>query len=44
MFWKAVTGVLRTSIAFQRSASAIGAAIVVSLAVYDLIKARRKKR
>jgi hypothetical protein len=44
MFWKAVDSVVRASVAVHRAAAAIGAAMVITVAVYDYVKSRKRER
>lgn len=41
MFWKFIAGLSKATFHLSRSATAIGAAVVISVGVYDFLKARR---
>ena len=41
MFWRILGGVVRTSIAINKSVTAIGAAAIIMLGVYDYMKNRK---
>lgn len=43
MFWKLLTGLSRATFHLSRSATALGAAIVISVGVYDFLKTRRER-
>lgn len=43
MFWKILSGVLRTSVTLSRTATALGAAIVITVGVYDFMRARKRQ-
>ena len=42
MFWNVLSGILRGSVMISRSATAIGASIVITVAVYDYVKRRNR--
>lgn len=42
MFWRIVLGVTKVSVNLSRSATALGAAIVITVGVYDYLRARRR--
>jgi hypothetical protein len=44
MFWTALGNVLRVSITMQRTFTAIGAATIIAVGVYDFVKHRNKTR
>ena len=44
MFWNVLSGVVRTSIAINRSLTAVGAAVIITVGVYDYLKARQRRR
>jgi len=43
MFWKFLAGLAKGSFYISRSATAIGAAVVITVGVYDFLKARREQ-
>jgi len=43
MFWKFLAGLSKATFHISRSATAIGAAVVISVGVYDFLKARKKR-
>jgi len=43
MFWKFLAGLSKATFHISRSATAIGAAVVITVSVYDLLKARNKR-
>lgn len=43
MFWKFLSGMSKASFHLGRSATALGAAIIISVGVYDFLKARRER-
>jgi hypothetical protein len=44
VFWKILTGLTRTTIAINKSVTAVGFAIVVGVGVYDFMKARKERQ
>ena len=44
MFWNFLGGLVRTSIAINRSVTAIGAAAIIMMGVYDYMKNRKGKQ
>lgn len=40
MFWKVLFGITKVSINLSRSATALGAAVVITVGVYDYLKSR----
>lgn len=43
MFWKFLAGLSKATFHISRSATALGAAVVISVGVYDFLKARKKR-
>lgn len=43
MFWRVLTVVLRTSTLVHRTAAAIGATVIITIATRDFIRSRRIK-
>jgi uncharacterized membrane protein YadS len=43
VFWKLVSGITRTSLAINKTVSALGLAIVIGVAVHDFLKQRKKE-
>jgi len=43
MFWKILGGITRTTIAINKSVTALGLAVVIGVGVYDFMKARSKR-
>lgn len=43
MFWKILSAVVRTSTAINRTVTALGAATIITLGVYEFVKNRRKR-
>ena len=41
MFWRILGGVVRTSVAINKSVTAIGAAAIIMFGVYDYMKNRK---
>lgn len=44
MFWSFLGGLVRTSVAINRSVTAIGAAAIIMIGVYDYMKNRKEKQ
>lgn len=42
MFWNVLSGIVRTSIAINKTVTAIGAAAVIMIGVYDYVQRRRR--
>jgi hypothetical protein len=43
MFWKVLGGVMRGSIMINRTFTALGAATIITIGVYDYIQARKRR-
>ncbi len=43
MFWKFLAGMTKATFHLSRSATALGAAIVITVSVYDFLKSRRPR-
>lgn len=43
MFWKFLAGLAKGSFYISRSATALGAAVVITVGVYDFLKARQTR-
>ena len=43
MFWKFLAGLAKGSFYLSRTATALGAAVVISVGVYDFLKSRQTK-
>jgi len=43
MFWKFLAGMAKGSFYISRSATALGAAVIITVGVYDFLKARRQR-
>lgn len=43
MFWKIIGSVVRVSVAVNRTVTALGAATIIILGVYDYTKRRKRK-
>jgi len=43
MFWKVLAGMAKGSFYLSRTATALGAAVVISVGVYDMLKARQRR-
>ena len=43
MFWKILTGFARAAITINKSVTAIGAAVVITVGVYDYLKHRKER-
>ena len=41
MFWKFLAGLAKGSFYLSRTATALGAAVIISVGVYDFLKSRR---
>jgi hypothetical protein len=44
MFWKILSTAARAAITINRTVTALGAATVIGVGVYDFIRSRRKKQ
>jgi len=44
MFWQILRGMVRTTVSINRSFTALGATILVTVAVYDMLKARARRQ
>lgn len=42
MFFKFLGGLVRTSVALQRSVTALGAAMVIAIGIHDYMKGRKR--
>lgn len=42
MFWKVLAGMAKGSFYLSRTATALGAAVVITVGVYDFLKARKR--
>jgi uncharacterized protein HemX len=42
MFWKILSGLTRTTIAINKSVTALGLALVIGVGVYDFMKKRKQ--
>jgi len=42
MFWRFLTGLSKATFHLSRSATALGAAVVITIGVYDFLRARRE--
>lgn len=42
MFWKVLSGLARGSFLLQRSVTALGVATIITIGVYDFLKARKR--
>ena len=43
MFWRFLAGLSKATFHLSRSATALGAAVVISVGVYDFLKARSQR-
>lgn len=44
MFWNVLSGIVRTTVAINRSLTAVGAAVIITVGVYDFLKHRQRRR
>jgi len=44
MFWKTLSSITRFSIAAQRTTTALGAALLIGIGIYDFLKERKKEK
>ena len=43
MFWRILAGTVRTAVAINRSVTAVGLAVVITVNVYDYLKKRNER-